>query len=217
MAMPEENQNEVVQEGDPREPHAAEEALHNQHDADTAEAALRGEHIAGEDLSPRQKAKKLRKLTDEELVALAEQATRAEHWLDVARRGQAELDNTIKRLRREQQDAARYEGSAMARDLLPVIDNLSRALEAGATARDFDSLHAGVELIRKMFIDALARHDVTPIPAEGTAFDPAFHEALMMDSRDDTPDNVVTAELERGWKMHDRVLRASKVRVNKRG
>lgn len=215
--MPEENQNEVVQEGEPREPHAAEEALHDQHDAEIAEAATRGEHIASEDLSPRQKAKKLRKLSDEELVALAEEAAKAEHWLDVARRGQAELDNTIKRLRREQQDAARYEGSAMARDLLPVIDNLTRALEAGVKAQDFEALYAGVELTRKMFIDALARQDVTPIAAEGTTFDPAFHEALMMDSRTDTPDNVVTTELERGWKMHDRVLRASKVRVNKRG
>lgn len=216
MAMPEDNQNEVVQEGEARDPRAADEALHDRHDAEIAEAAKRGELIAAEDLPPHQKAKKLRKLSDEELVALAEQAAKAEHWLDVARRGQAELD-TIKRLRREQQDAARYEGGAMARDFLPVIDNLTRALEVGAKAQDFEALYAGVELIRKMFIDALARRDVTPIAAVGTAFDPAFHEALLTDSRADVPDNVITAELERGWKMHDRVLRASKVRVNKRG
>lgn len=213
--MPEDK--EVIPEGQPAETHEADKALHDQHDAATAQAARHGEEIAAQDLPPKQKAKQLRKLEDEELIALAEQAAKAEHWLDVARRAQAEMDNTIKRLRREQQEGARYASGSLARDLLPVIDNLTRALEAGAKSRDFQSLHEGVQLIAKLFTDALARHDVQPIEALGQAFDPAYHEALMMDNRDDMPDNAVTTELERGWKMHDRVLRAAKVRVNKRG
>ncbi|MBX3458381.1 MAG: nucleotide exchange factor GrpE [Planctomycetes bacterium] len=214
--MPDEHK-QVIPESQPEETHEADKALHDAHDAATAQAARHGEQIAAQDVPLKQKAKQLRKLTDEELVALAEQAAKSDHWLDVARRAQAEMDNTIKRLRREQQDSAKFAAGSLARDLLPVIDNLARALEAAGKSQDFKSLHDGVQLIARMFTEALARHDVTPIEAQGQPFDPAYHEALMMDNRDDLPDNTVTTELERGWKMHDRVLRATKVRVNKRG
>lgn len=209
--------DDIEQQGEPREDHAAEDALHDEHDLNTAQAAKHGEDIVTtEDLSPRQKAKMLRKLDDDELIALAEQAAKADHWLDVARRAQAELDNTVKRLRREQQDASRFANSSLARDLLQVIDNLARAMEAGEKAQDFKSLNEGVQLTHKLFNDVLQRHNITAIEAVGQAFDPAYHEALMTDSQPEVEDNVVTAEFEKGWKLHDRVLRASKVRVNKR-
>jgi molecular chaperone GrpE len=209
--------DEIEQQGEPREDHAAEEALHDEEALKTAEMARHGEDIAAvKDLSPRQRAKMLRKLDDAELIALAEQAAKADHWLDVARRAQAELDNTVKRLRREQQDASRFATSSLARDLLQVIDNLGRALEAGAKAEDFKSLNEGVQLTHKLFHDVLQRHSITAIEAVGQPFDPALHEALMTDSQPDVEDNVITAEFEKGWKLHDRVLRASKVRVNKR-
>ncbi len=196
----------------------AEEALQDQHDLETAQKAKHGEDIAAaEDLSPKAKAKQLRKLPDDELIALAEQAAKAEHWLDVARRAQAELDNTIKRLRRDQQDAVKYASGSLARDLLQVIDNLQRAMDAAGKAQDFKSLNEGVQLTHKLFGDVLARHDITPIESVGQPFNPEVHEAVMMDSQPDVDDNVITIELEKGWKMHDRVLRAAKVRVNKKG
>lgn len=211
------HKDEIEQQGEPRDDHAAEDSLHDEQDLKIAEMAKHGEDIAAvKDISPKQRAKMLRKLDDDELIALAEQAAKADHWLDVARRAQAELDNTVKRLRREQQDASRYANSGMARDLLQVIDNLSRALEAGAKTEDFKSLNEGVQLTHKLFSDVLARHNITAIEAVGQAFDPALHEALMTDSQPEVEDNVITAEFEKGWKLHDRVLRASKVRVNKR-
>lgn len=200
----------------PKEGHAAAEALADKEAVAAASKAAHGEAIAAEAATPAQKAAELRALSDEEMLALAEEAGRADHWLDVARRAQAELDNTIKRLRRDQEDAMRYANSGLARDLLPALDNLSRALAAGQTSKDFDSLFKGLVLTVKLFTDALARNDIKPIEAAGKPFDPAMHDAVMMASDAKLDDNAVAMELERGWMLHDRVLRAAKVSVNKK-
>lgn len=210
--------DEIEAKGQPEDGHEAEEALGDEDAIHTAEEARRGEEIAAEeDLSPRKRAKMLRKLPDDELLALADEARKADHWLDVARRTQAELDNTVKRLKREYDDSIRYAKSPLATDLLPILDNLGRALAAGLQNESFKGLYDGVNMTNKMFIDALARHGIEPIQAEGEKFDPSVHEALMTDSNPDVEDNVVTQELEKGWKMGERVLRASKVKVNKKG
>ncbi|MCG3184092.1 MAG: Protein GrpE [Planctomycetes bacterium] len=215
--MAKEKADEVVPQGEPHEGHEAEQALHDKQAMHTAEEALHGEQIAGdEELPPHKRAKKLRKLSDEELLALAEQAAKAEHWLEVAKRSQAEMDNAIKRIKREAQDDLKYAAGSLTRELLPVLDNLARALQSARQAQDFKALADGVELTSKMFIDALARHGVTPIEALGQPFDPAVHEALMTTSNPELENNAVSMELERGWKLHDRVLRASKVQVNKK-
>lgn len=207
------NEHEIDPKGKPREGHAADQALHEDEALETAQAAHHAEEVGtNEEVPPHKRAKQLRKLPDEELLALAEQAAKADHWLDVARRGQAELENTIKRLRREAQEDVRYAQGGVARDLLPVIDNLNRALQAAAPD---DPMAEGVKLTAKLLVEALAKHGITPIEALGKPFDPAFHEALMTTNRPDMPDNAVAMELEQGWKMHDRVLRATKVQVNK--
>lgn len=214
--MSNEEHDEIEPKGEPREGRQAGDALDDEEAVRTAEEARHGEEIAGqEDLSPKKRAKMLRKLTDEELVALAEEARKADHWLDVARRTQAELDNTVKRLKREHGDSLKYAKGPLAGDLLPIIDNLGRALAAGRESESFKGLYDGVNMTNKMFIDTLVRHGIEPIEAEGRKFDPNFHDALMTESREDVEDNVVTQELERGWRMGDRVLRATKVKVNK--
>ncbi len=158
----------------------------------------------------------LRQLADDELIELANRAAEAAHWKDVAARTQAELENTIKRLRREHQDAVTYGAGNLGKDLLQGMDNLARALESATHTKDFAALHEGVRLTHRMLTDALARHGITPIEAEGKPFDPALHEAILVDDNAEADNNSVTAELEKGWKMHERVLRASKVKVNKR-
>jgi molecular chaperone GrpE len=205
---PEEPRDEIVEQGEPRDAHTAAEELAGvgDHHVDTAE-----------DLPPKKRAKQIRKLSDEELLELADEAAKSEHWLDVARRGQAELDNTIKRLKREQTDAVRYANAGLARDLLQVVDNLERALKAVPEGPEYKALHDGVKLTAHILMETLERHDIRPIQSEGQKFDPALHEALLTTSRDDLEDNVVAAELERGWMLHDRVLRAAKVQVNKKG
>lgn len=208
--------HEIEPEGAPTESHAAGEALADKQAADTAEQARHGEKIARAEDTPAHKAARLRKLSDDELLALAEEAGKADHWLNIARRAQAELENTIKRLRRDQEDAMRYANTGLARDLLPVLDNLTRALQAAETSRDFDGLFKGLGLVSKMFHDALARNNIKPIEAAGKPFDPASHDAVMMASDPKLEDNMVAQEFERGWMLHERVLRAAKVSVNKK-
>jgi molecular chaperone GrpE len=176
------------------------------------QANLDAEQAVDEQPQPADRANDLRSLSDEDLIALSEQAGQAAHWLDVARRAQAELDNTVKRLRRDAQEDMKYANAGLARDLMPVIDNLGRALKAQSKA---DSLAEGVKLTHKQLLDALAKHGITPIEAQGKPFDPAFHEAVMAAKDPKLADNIVALELEQGWKMLDRVLRATKVQVNK--
>jgi molecular chaperone GrpE len=201
-----EEHDEIVEQGEPHEGHTAAEDL-AEADDDLVEV--------DESLPPKKRAKIIRKMSDDELLKLADEAAKSNHWLEVAKRAQAEMDNTIKRLKREQSDAVRFAQSGLARDLLQVVDNLERALQAAAKNQDFKALHDGIKMTTQGMMDALARHDIKPIEAEGKPFDPSLHEALLTTQRDDLDNNVVAAELERGWMLHDRVLRATKVQVNK--
>ena len=97
------------------------------------------------------------------------------------------------------------------KSLLPILDSLDRALKtSAASVEDFRS---GIELIDKQFHDALARLGVEPIPAEGETFDPNLHQAVQMVDTDEVEDNHVIDELQRGYKMKDRLLRPAMVRV----
>lgn len=202
--------------GPARDGKQAKEALADKQAAATAAKAQAGEEILDEHATRRQKANELRALEDDQLLALAEEAQKADHWLNVARRTQADSENTLKRLRREQDDNLKYAAAPLARELLPVLDNLQRAISAAAAAKDFAALQAGVELTQKMFVDALGRLHVKAIECLGKPFDPALHEALMMVNNAALEENAVAQELERGWKLHDRVLRAAKVSVNRK-
>lgn len=166
--------------------------------------------------TPEERAQSLRELPDAELLALADEAANAVALLDRMRRAQAEFENREKRLRRDHEEAFRYASSGLARDLLPVLDNLARAISAAEVSKDFDGLFRGLELTKKMFEAALERNDIKPIEAVGKSFDPACHDAVMMSSDPKLGDNVVATEMEQGWTLRDRVLRASKVAVNQK-
>ena len=128
-------------------------------------------------------------------------------------RALAEADNTRRRAQREREDSARYAGEAVIRDLIPVLDNLDRALEAARTAGEAPGIVDGVELIRREFLKALERHGVTRYSALGQRFDPNQHEAIArVVSVDNAPDTVV-AETVPGYSLRGRVLRAAQVAV----
>ena len=123
---------------------------------------------------------------------------------------QAEFDNFRKRSAREQADFRDYAVSDTAKTLLPIVDSLERALASGSAGHD---LRAGVELILRQFKDALAKIGVQPVAAEGQLFDPNVHEAIEMVDTEDAPDHQVIGELQRGYKIKDRLLRPAMVRV----
>jgi molecular chaperone GrpE len=147
-----------------------------------------------------------------ELEAELEKA-RAEKaaYLDRAARIQAEFDNYRKRAAREQQDYRDYALADALKTLLPILDSLDRALKTNAAS--LDEYRSGIELIDKQFHDALAKLGVEPVPAQGESFDPNLHQAVQMVETDEAADNHVVDELQRGYKLKDRLLRPAMVRV----
>lgn len=128
-------------------------------------------------------------------------------------RAQAELDNYRKRTNKEVEQMLRYQALPLARDLLPGLDNLERTLKAAQVAPNVDDLVQGVELIQKQFLDVLARHSIEPVSAVGETFDPNRHEAILQIPSADHPPMTIIEEAERGYVLHDRVVRPSKVVV----
>lgn len=132
-------------------------------------------------------------------------------YLDRLARLQAEFENFRKRSQREQQDFREYALTDTLKQLLPILDSLDRAAKTeGVSSED---LRSGVELIDRQFHDVLARLGVEPIAAQGRPFDPSLHQAIQTVETDEVPDNHVIDELQRGYRLRDRVLRAAMVRV----
>ena len=141
------------------------------------------------------------------------EALRAEkaNYLDRLARLQAEFDNFRKRSVRDQQDFRDYALAEALKSLLPILDSLDRALKTtGVSVEDFRS---GIELIDKQFHDALSKLGVEPVGAEGEIFDPNLHQAVQMVDSDEVEDHRVIDELQRGYRIKDRLLRPAMVRV----
>lgn len=126
-------------------------------------------------------------------------------------RERAELENFKRRATREKQDALRFGSENLLKDLLPVIDNLHRAL---AHAKSDDPIVAGVQMVLRGFDDVFERHGVKVVPARGETFDPNRHEAISH-VESDAPANTVIDEHQRGYVLHDRLLRPALVTVGK--
>ena len=125
----------------------------------------------------------------------------------------ADLDNYRKRLTKETEDKVRFANQAVVKDFLPVMDNIEMALQH---TEEGTPLREGIELTIKSFKDALSKHGVKEVDAEiGTIFDPAVHEAIMMDSTAEYENNAITLCVQKGYILNDRVIRPAKVKVNK--
>ena len=132
---------------------------------------------------------------------------------DRALRSQAELENFRKRIARQMEDERRYANIPLLRDLLPVLDNLQRAIDAAEKTHNTASLLQGVTLVAGQFKDALGRHHCTKIPALGEPFDPHLHEAIMQQPTADQPPGTVVMVTQAGFRLHNRVVRPSQVIV----
>jgi len=137
-----------------------------------------------------------------------------DEYLDLARQVRADFENYQKRSQRDLATERRYAQEPLARDLLPALDNLDRALDAAAKAGDQAALAKGVEMVRSQLLDALRRHGVTRIEAQGQPFDPNKHEAVMQQPGADVPPQTVLQVLEQGYMIHERVLRPARVIVS---
>jgi molecular chaperone GrpE len=130
--------------------------------------------------------------------------------IDRLARTQADFDNARKRAAKEQADFRDYALADTIKNLIPVLDSFDRALKTSPEKSEF---HLGVELIHRQLQDALAKIGVQPISAAGQQFDPRYHEAIEMVDTENAKDNEVIEELQRGYKLKDRLLRPAMVRV----
>lgn len=158
--------------------------------------------------------------TDEEMSAgtgqeAALEALRGERdaLQDRLLRTAAEFDNYRKRVERERRELSEYAGADILTGMLPIVDDLERALQSAGG--DADSYRRGVELIHKQMLDLLARRGVKTIEAVGTQFDPNYHEAVIHEASEDHREGEVMAELRRGYTLGDRLLRPAVVKVAK--
>lgn len=129
---------------------------------------------------------------------------------DRAARQQAEFENFRKRSAREQAEFKQYAAADIVKSLLPILDSLQRALDSAPAD---DKMRQGVELILRQFNDALAKAGVEVIEAKGKPFDPTQHEGIEVVETADAPDQHVLEELQRGYRIKDRLLRPAMVRV----
>jgi len=128
-------------------------------------------------------------------------------------RALADLDNARKRAQREREEVVRYGLERVLKDLLPVVDNLDRALDLGERTGKWDGLAEGVRMTRKLLEDTLAKQGLKPFSARGKPFDPNLHEAMGHEDREDLPANTVGTEVLRGFTLHDRLVRPALVMV----
>lgn len=143
-------------------------------------------------------------------IAALEAALRAKHE-DVLRE-RAEVENFKKRILREKSEALRFAQEPLLRDLLPVVDNLERAIAHAQS----DSVAEGLQLVLRSLLETLARHGVERIDAQDAQFDPAIHEAIGQSSVADAAPGAVTEQHQVGYALHSRLLRPALVTVNVR-
>jgi molecular chaperone GrpE len=153
-------------------------------------------------------------------AAAAEPATAATSAEEQAReaqerllRVQAELENFRKRSRREYDDAQRYREIDLLRDLLPVLDNVLRALDAAEKKADLESLRSGFRMTAQQIEKLLEGHGCRTIPTDGSVFDPAVHEAILHQPAAGVAAGTVVGTASRGYTLHDRVVRPAQVIV----
>ena len=127
---------------------------------------------------------------------------------------QADLENYRKRIEREQQQERRYAGIRLLRDLLPVLDNMQRAIEAAEKTQESAALLEGFKLVVQQLQTLLAQHNCNPIVSVGEQFDPNLHEAVSQMPSEEHPAGTILIETAVGYSLYDRVVRPSQVIVS---
>jgi molecular chaperone GrpE len=161
------------------------------------------------------KEKKLaaeKKRREQEAVAAEEAAPSGEanDWKEKYLRTLAELDNFRKRTERDKAQTRAFALESLMRDVLPVLDDLELAIDAEG---DADAIREGVRLALRSARNVLEAHGLKPIEALGEPFDPRVHEAMAAIPAGDAPANTIVTELRKGYQLHDRVLRPSRVHI----
>lgn len=166
-------------------------------------------------VSEDEQAGRLRSRLEELSEQLGKEQRDKQTLVDQLLRRQAEFENYRKRTEREKLDLYARARADVCVELLPVLDNFERALAHGGAAEGevADGLVGGLELVHKQFRDLLAKCGLETIPTVGEKFDPDLHDAVMTEEASEVEENVIVEEFQRGYRLGNKVLRPSKVKV----
>jgi len=152
-----------------------------------------------------------------EFNELKEAAEKSKDIQDKLLRSQADFENMRKRLEKDRQEFIKYANEGILLELLNVLDDLERTINlAEDKHEDLNAFVKGVEMILAHLYDMLKQYGVKPIEAEGKVFNPHYHEALMQVENKDLPEHTIVEVLQKGYLMHERVIRTAKVKVSKK-
>ncbi len=174
--------------------------------------ANKEEHRAAE----HKERKKKEEIIEELQTALAEKEKQIEELKERLLYQQAEFENFKKLKAREKQEVLKFGNETLIKELLPVIDNLERAIEHAGKTEEAKSIAEGVALTLSGFLKVLEKFDVTRVNAQGQKFDPNLHEAVYQEEREDVEPGAVVGEFQKGYVMDGRLLRPSMVSVAKK-
>lgn len=126
----------------------------------------------------------------------------------------ADTNNYKRRMAENAEKAKKFRAQSLIENLLPALDNFERALATDVTSEEAIALKEGVEMVQRDILSALEKEGLQAIEAEGKTFDPNYHQAVMTGQVEEEPSGIVLEEFQKGYQLHDRVIRASMVKVN---
>jgi molecular chaperone GrpE len=175
------------------------------------ETGTGGEENATEEKGSSQ-VKSPEKMSKKELLKKVEElAKESAKNFDQFLRSKAEMDNLIKRNKKEKEDWVKYSNETLMKEILPVMDNLEMAISHSDDESSFQALKEGVELTLKGLKGSLAKSGLVEVNAKGEPFDPCFHHAVSQQESEDVASGVVMAELQKGYVLNERLIRPAMV------
>ncbi len=152
---------------------------------------------------------------EEQQAALQALEQEKEELVGKLQRVSADYANFQRRVPKQVTDSIMYEKERILKSILPVLDNFEHTLQNAKSAQDFDALVKGVRIVYDQMLYILKSHGVEQVASVGEKFDPTKHEAMLQKSENDAEDDIVLEEFQKGYRLNERVLRPSKVIVNK--
>lgn len=169
----------------------------------------------GDQKESRRPQKKVRKKQEEFARKLEEKEKESQENYDRWLRSVAELENYKKRMAKEKMELSKYANEQLIKEILPIVDNLERAIEHSSNPNGSKALDDGIKMTAKQLITVLGKFGIKCIEALNEPFDPNYHEAIMQLESQKHEENIVLKELEKGYILHDRVIRPSRVAISK--
>jgi molecular chaperone GrpE len=165
---------------------------------------------------PEANEKPMAKMTKSELLEkIDELQEESKKNFDIYLRSQAEIENIKKRNKKDKEDWIKYANETLIKEMLPVIDNLEKAISHSQNENSIAALKEGVALTLKGFMDTLKKSGLEEVKAQGEPFDPSFHQAVSQQEDNNVEPGIILEELQKGYTLNERLIRPAMVVVSK--